>query len=131
MFIPVRKATVLLPSASESDPNLRHLFILLTNPIGEANEIAMVSLSTVREGKHHDKTCLLFPGDHPFIRENSYVVYSRARIEESQKIIRGVQDGVLMPRARMKSEIFARVYNGLYESRLTEPRIKAFCKQTY
>ena len=68
-FLPLRRATLLIPSGPRTDPNRKHLFILLTDPTVDAagrSFVLMVSLSTVRAGVPHDPTCILYAGDHPF-----------------------------------------------------------------
>ena len=60
----------------------------------------MVSLSTVRQGVPHDPACILYAGDHAFVKHDSYVVYQKARIEEADKVLRGVKSGQLVPQAQ-------------------------------
>ena len=99
LFLPLRRATLLVPSGPENDPDRKHLFILLTDPAdAEAGvkAVLMVSLSSIKAGLPHDPACLLYPGDHPFVKRNSFVVYQKARIEEAEKVLRGVKDGKLV-----------------------------------
>lgn len=126
MFFVVRRATLLIPSGPPDDPNRKHLFVCLTDPIGPGGDILLVSISTFRQGESHDPTCRLFPGDHPFIRRESYVNYRFARIEPASKIERGVQQGVFIPQQVLDGAIFARVCNGLAESRFVTPQVLAF-----
>lgn len=129
LFVPFRRATLLIPSGPADDPDRKHLFILLTDPVvggsGE-KESLLVGVSSVRQGAFHDPTCILYPGDHPFIRRDSFIAYGRARIELSQKLINGVQAGVLAPRETLDGAVFARVCQGLLDSRHTAPKIRAF-----
>ena len=80
----------------------------------------------MRPGLPHDPTCRLFAGDHPFIRQESFVSYRQARIEQAATIERGVARGVLVPREILDGAIFARVCKGLTESRFVTPGILAF-----
>ncbi|PUE13608.1 hypothetical protein B9Z38_16595 [Limnohabitans sp. MMS-10A-160] len=86
----------------------------------------MVSLSTVRQGVPHDPACILYAGDHAFVKHDSYVVYQKARIEEADKVLRGVKSGQLVPQAPMDGAVFARICKGLEESRLTPTRLLNF-----
>lgn len=126
MFFVTRRATVLVPSGTLSQPDLKHLFILLNNPVDQKRLVLLVSISTVRPGRPHDPACLLYPGDHPFIKVDSYVVYRKARIEEADKIERGVTGQILVPREPMDAAIFVRICEGVLVSRHTEPAIKTF-----
>lgn len=128
LFLPLRRATLLIPSGPEGDQDRKHLFILLTDPADADGKkcVLLVSISSVREGVPHDATCILHPGDHPFVKRASFVVYQRARIETADKLLRGVKSGELVPQDPMESGVFARVFMGLEESRLTPPRVLRF-----
>jgi hypothetical protein len=132
LFLPFKRATLLIPSGPQSDQLRKHLFILLTDPHRNdtgVTSILMVSISTVRTGIPHDATCILFPGDHPFVKQDSFVVYQKARIEDVEKVLRGVKSGQLMPQAPMGDLVFARMCKGLEESRLTPPKLVTFYQQ--
>lgn len=130
LFLPFQRATLLIPSASESDPDRKHLFILLTNPYPhpESNikSALLVSVSTLKPNIPYDPACKLYSGDHPFIRNDSYVVYRLARIETADKLINGVNQGIFNHKETLNGEIFARVCHGLSESRFTAPAILKF-----
>ena len=89
----------------------------------------MVSLSTVRLGMPHDPTCILCARDHPFVAHDSYIVYQKARLEESDKLLRGVKYGQLVPQDPMDGAVFARICKGLEESRLTPTKLLTFYRK--
>lgn len=129
LFVPFRRATLLIPSGPQQNPDQKHLFILLTDPVsmaGGGKESLLVGMASVRQGFFHDPACLLYPGDHPFITRQSYINYRMARIEDSEKLVRGVKQGALIPKEILAGEIFARVCHGLTESRHTAPKILEF-----
>ena len=129
VFVPLRRATLLIPSGPPQDPSQKHLFVILTDPVStEAGSkgVLLVGVSSVRPDLFHDPACLLYPGDHPFIGRKSFVYYRMARIEDAQKLINGVKQGVLVPRDTLAGDIFARVCQGLTESRHTAPKILDF-----
>ena len=129
LFLPLKRATLLIPSGPESDKDRKHLFILLNDPHDDESGkscVLMVSLSTVRQGVPHDPACILYAGDHAFVKNDSYVVYQKARIEEADKVLRGVKSGQLVPQAPMNGAVFARICKGLEESRLTPTRVLNF-----
>jgi hypothetical protein len=129
LFLPLKRATLLVPSGPPGDQNRKHFFILLTDPhdngVGKKC-VLMVSLSTVRPGVPHDPACILSAGDHPFVRHDSYVVYQRARLEEADKVLRGVKSGQFVPQDTINSAAFARICKGLEESRLTPKKLLDF-----
>ena len=68
LFIPVKRATLLVPSGPQGDSFRKHLFILLTHPYDDgtgAKFILMVSISTIKTGLPYDPTCILYAGDQP------------------------------------------------------------------
>jgi hypothetical protein len=130
LFVPFRRATLLVPSGPAHDPDQKHLFILLTDParvLGyEDKHSLLVGVTTIHADIPHDSACELHPGDHPFIRNRSCVFYAQARIEASQKLIDGVKRGVFSPQGMLADDIFARVCHGLTVSRSTTPKVLAF-----
>lgn len=129
LFLPLKRATLLVPSGPVGDLGRKHLFILLTDPHDDGfggKVVLMVSLSSVRPGMPNDPTCILYPGDHLFVKQDSYVVYQKARLEETDKILRGVKNGLLVPQDPMDSAIFARICKGIEDSRLTPPKVLKF-----
>jgi len=129
LFLPLKRATLLIPSGPQDDQGRKHLFILLTDPhADEAGKhcVLMVSLSTIRKGIPHDPTCILYAGDHPFVKHDSYVVYQKARLEEADKVLRGVKNGQLVPQEPMDGTVFARICKGLEDSKLTPSKLLTF-----
>jgi hypothetical protein len=130
LFVPYRRATLLVPSGPAHDSERKHLFIILTDPVEvldyTGKHSLLVGVVSIYPNVAHDPACELHAGDHEFIRHKSYVAYAQARIEPSQKLINGVKKGVLVPKAMLAQEIFARVCKGLVESRFTAPRMLAF-----
>mgnify|MGYP000060538622 FL=1 len=129
LFLPLKRATLLIPSGPQDDQGRKHLFILLTDPhTDEAGKhcVLMVSLSTIRKGIPHDPTCILYAGDHPFVKHDSYVVYQKARLEEADKVLRGVKNGQLVPQEPMDGTVFARICKGLEDSKLTPSKLLTF-----
>lgn len=130
LFLPTKRATLLIPSGTITDPNKKHLYILLTDPTDNPDtgtkDVLMVSISTLRSGMPHDPTCLLYPGDHPFIKWNSFVSYRTSRIEVAQKVQNGVAQGVFIPQGTIDGAILARICKGLLDSRQAPLKMKNF-----
>jgi hypothetical protein len=130
MFFVVQRATILIPSGPEDDRNRKHLFIFLTDPIGSERETLLVPIASVRPGQPHDSTCLLYKGDHLFIRGDSYVNYLNSRIESAEKIENAVKKGLFVPRDPMDGAIFARVCKGIEESRFVAEKVLVFYERS-
>jgi hypothetical protein len=56
----------------------KHLWIIVSDPAQDEDEIVILNLTTA--AKHHDKTCLLDVGDHPFIKRPSAVNYGKGYV---------------------------------------------------
>jgi hypothetical protein len=125
LFFPLARTTVLIPSGPVGDEDRKHLFIILTNPNAE-KLILRVNITKIYSGVFHDPACVLHPGDHEFITSPSYLLYGSATIQSADEIVRGVKDGVLVPKPSLDSGVFALVCKGLTESRFTPPAVKAF-----
>ncbi len=130
LFVPYRRAALLVPSGPAHDPDQKHLFIVLNDPAQvlayEDKHSLLVGVTTIHADIPHDPACELHPGDHPFIRHRSCVFYAQARIEISQKLIDGVKRGIFAPQGMLAEDIFARVCHGLTVSRFATPKVLAF-----
>ena len=92
--------------------------------------MVMVSISSVRHDCPYDKTCILKPGEHSFIKRDSFVYYARARIQDPDALLRGVSSGKLIVREMMAQAVFDRVCQGLKRSPHTVPKIFRFYEKT-
>lgn len=130
LFVPYRRATLLIPSGPAHDSERKHLFVVVTDPAQVLDytekHSLLIGITTVHTHVFHDPACELHTGDHAFIRHKSFVNYAEARIEPSQKIVNGVKHGLLVPKDMLADELFARVCKGLLDSRFTAPRTKSF-----
>lgn len=126
-FKPQCRSTLLIPSGDTD-----HLFVLLTDPVevrtGKGREVLLVNLSSVKSAKNVDSSCILHPGDHPFITHKSFIRYGRGfpRIEKERNIIQKVQMRVWHPREDFTPEVFSRICSGLESSPKTRPKIRRF-----
>lgn len=135
LFLPFKRATLLIPSGPADDPHRKHLFILLTDPVelagADEKHVLLVSISTIKPELPHDPTCILHAGDHPFIKHKSFVSYRLTRLEEAKKITNGVKQGIFVPQGTIETDIFARICKGLLESRQTSAKLRAFFLAAY
>ncbi len=84
LFVPFKRATLLIPSGPVNDPDRKHLFVLLTDPIEapdfNGKQVLLVNIASVPKSLPYDSTCILQPGVHRFIKHESYV-YSLSEIK--------------------------------------------------
>jgi len=130
LFVPFRRATLLVPSGPVNDPDRKHLFVLLTDPIEapdfEGKQVLMVNIASVPNGLPYDATCIIQPAEHRFIKHESYVFYAKARIEAADKLLRGVKSGQLTAHDLMGHALVQRISDGLQKSPHTTPKIWHF-----
>lgn len=130
LFVPFKRATLLIPSGPTNDPDRKHLFVVLTDPIEapgfEGKQVLLVNIASVPNGFSYDSTCILKPGEHRFIKHESYVYYAKARIEAANALLRGVKSGQLTPHEIMDDALVKRICGGLHQSPHTTPRILHF-----
>lgn len=56
-----------------------HLSIALTTPVGANGTFLAVNLTSVKNGAPLDDTCLIQPGEHPWVTKRSEVHYLKMR----------------------------------------------------
>lgn len=127
MFSAKRLATLLYPSGSATDPNRHHLFVLLTDPFGPAEQVLMACICTVVEGS--DESCLLKNGDHDFIKHDSYVAYGFCRIESAKALIKNVEQKVFIDKGHISEALYKKIITGLRKSPFTKPFVLDFLKE--
>jgi len=129
MFIPLPRLTVLVPSGPVSDPDRKHLYVVLTNPTVHPKEgtcVAWVSMRSVVPNLWYDQSCILNIGDHPFIKHPTWVDYGRAGVFPVDKIERGIHSGILAQKDPLSEMVFRRITGGLCSSSFTPEKVKDF-----
>lgn len=123
MFFVIQRCTVLI--VTSQNPEKRHLFVSLTSPFKRTSDgpevVLLASLSTLRSHRQ-DKSCVLKKGEHPFVRVDSFIDYSKCRIVEARLVADGVARGEIEPRPPMPVEPFERIVDGLRKSPHAEPQ---------
>ena len=115
--------TLIIPSGSRG----KHLFVILNKPkdfAGYINSSVLVNVSTVRKAPYDD-TCILEPGSHPFIKQQSYIAYRHARIDREESLIQKVSASLFAPHVPLNDKLLKRVQGGLYMS----PQTRRFLKE--
>lgn len=126
LFLPLQRATALIASGPADDPDQKHLHILLTNPHGDNGEVLLVSVSSIREGRYHDPSCILQDCDHQFLRHPSFVHYGHLKITTAERLLNLAHKGIIEPYGALDVEVFARVIEGLRNSPHTAPKYIRF-----
>ena len=101
-------ATFLVPSG----PIGFHLFVAVTKACPN-NSFLLLSVSSIKDGKTHDTTCVFSGGEHEFITRPSFVDYAKP----IQRFLTGIQKcisaGVFVQKADLDGVHFNRVCAGI------------------
>ncbi|WP_037243959.1 hypothetical protein [Rhodopirellula baltica] len=75
-------------------PGGGHLWIVISDPKLDHRCVVAVNISTVKETtKANLLTCVLNPGDHPFVNRRSYVVFKLAMMRTNAQLEKMVGGG--------------------------------------
>lgn len=108
-----RRWTLLMPSGPGGK---KHLYFVLNNASGTGNLALAPLCSMIPEA---DRACLLSPGDHPFVRHESFISYRECYESRSIHLESMLATGYVQRREDASEELFQRVLNGARTSRLT------------
>lgn len=120
-FFQAGRAFILLGDAAGPS----HLFFVLTDPDPQTNKVVTVMVVTAKA--HTDKTVLLQPGEHSFVRRESSVDYSTANLVSVGKLAGALAATKLRPYPDMSKALLKRVREGLLESSRTINDIAEYC----
>jgi hypothetical protein len=127
LYCPFRRGTLLILSGP-----VEHLHIVLNDPVHypEAgyDGCLLVNISSMKSHRPYDASCILEAGEHPFIKQQSFVVYKEAVIKNSEDLSTFVETGEFSTRDPVSEAIFERVMAGFQISRRVTPKIKRFIK---
>jgi len=122
----IQRATVLIPSGPAHDPNRFHLHVVMNDPVADRNgqqKVIVVSVTSIQPGMSYDTSCTLFPGEHPFVRNDSYVLYARAHLVDPSSLAAKVQAGQYIAKPNLNPKTFQYVVDGLLDSPYTKPAV--------
>ncbi len=124
-WIAARKATLLIPSGPNHDPNRKHLHIVVTNP-NASGDVLIVCVVSIPPTNIYDPSCTFFPGEHPFIVKDSYVAFRFSRVVQAGLLEAKVAAGDYIAKADLEEKRFLDVVVGLKDSTFTTPKILNF-----
>lgn len=131
MFIPFKKATLLIPSSPNNLKEINHLFIILTNPPNSEKQakVLLVNVSTVYNNHVFDDACIIESGEHPFIKRRSFIYYRYARIEEASILIKEVKSGKFIAHEAISDSLYEKIIIGLLKSKFIPIKYQDFYNQ--
>lgn len=109
---------------------IRHLHIVCCEPVETYYGLAVlvVNISTVKENLVYEKTCILKKGEHPFIKQDSYVVYRQSVVWKVESIERRLRSGEIVFREDVTQDVLDKVLKGFLISKSVNRRTLNFIK---
>lgn len=102
-----------------------HLWIVVSDPVADGS-VAMVNLTSHKPPC--DETCILNPGDHPFVRHKTIVKYCWATMVTPQKQVEVTRR--FPARAPVGGALLAKIQRGALTSEATKPKIATAIEAT-
>jgi len=106
-----------------------HLWFVLTDPQGTPGRIVAVMVQSAKV--HTDRTVMLMPGEHPFIRHETAVSFGTATFFTVEKLTSSFKKGTCHLRADMTDRLLQKVRAGLLASARTPNAIREFCDSRF
>lgn len=114
--------TFLLPKPVNSTP---HLWVVLTDPDdGHPPHVAIVNLTS----SEVDRTVVLVPGDHAFVKHETFIYYEDAKIAPAGKLPEAVTIGIASHNDDCSPELLERIQAGVFASPHCPPKIREYCQ---
>ena len=128
----VRGAALLVPDNFNNRNSKKHLNVVMNNS-ASPHGMALLALIASYRYANQDSTCLLHPGDHPFIIRPSYVDYLNPQLIPVDKLLahiqpkstaykqtnRTVPKPIVIPYAHVSEEVLKRIHDGFYTTKRT------------
>lgn len=123
-YVPKKKGTLLIPTG-----NVNHLFVIVTEKCVAESSHLLLNVTTLRSGIKHDPTTIVRAGEHPFIKQESYVEYRRALILKADHITKMVVGFVYKPNAEASDSLVEALLDGIEDSDYVAGYVKAYFKK--
>src|SRR5687767_10744894 len=105
--------------------NVPHLFSVM-NDACENHSCLLIMISSIKSNKAHDPTCILRPGDHDFIRHESFLVYRLAREVHKAHLAKMVDQRLYFEKNDFREDVFRRIAAGIFDSDETRGVVRKY-----
>jgi hypothetical protein len=114
----------------------RHLNIVLSNPAGNPAEVLLVNLTSrlyqvSTPYEDNDTSCLVYPGDHPFVTKESFVFYARANIVAVEPLQSLLKIGKAHFEEDCSDVLLLRIWEGLRKSDYVPPIVLRYGEKNF
>jgi len=105
-------------------PTTLHLFILILEPNPKSGQTIIIPIDS--RNLDNVSTVELKPGDHPFIKVQSFVTYSLARIVTTSELETLIRKGKAKEKDPISSEILGKIKEKITHSKGVKNDIREF-----
>jgi hypothetical protein len=113
-YIPARCDTVMIPTGPAGD----HMFVITTQACSQGQHL-LVNATSIKPNRFVDPTCVLAPGEHPFIIDDSFILYRAAQLQGANRIAKMVDGWVYRTGQPASEALTDRILAGFRVSRFT------------
>ncbi len=92
----------------------KHLFFVVFKT--ETDRLLLVHVSSIKLGRDCDTSCVVRRGEHPFIKHDSFVVYSAAMFAIESHVEAQIRAGICRPQASASPALLKRISDGAHVS---------------
>jgi hypothetical protein len=120
--LPYRGGALLIPYKEKP-----HLFAVLNDPC-EKGRCLVTMVTTIYEKRKYDPSCVLAPGDHPFVTHPSYLLYRNAEILDAARIDRFLKLHYYTEKDDFAEAVLQRIVDGLFASDETRGYVRKYAQ---
>jgi hypothetical protein len=92
-----------------------HLWVVISDPSKDRSKVVAVNLTSQRTDK--EQTCVIQPGEHPFVTHETVVMYAGARVVSESMILSAKQAGMFDFPSPVSPTLLSRIRDGAEKSR--------------
>jgi hypothetical protein len=109
----------------DSGPVGKHLFVLvLETKEGNQHQVISVPVCTIRNPDRIDESCIINPGEHPFIKEQSFIEYRNARVDPIGHLLERVRERTFILQQPASLDLLQKIKGGLGISKFVKRYIR-------
>lgn len=91
--------------------NIPHLCIIISPPADD-NLVLRVNLTSYKQNRYNDESCILNIGDHEFITRKSIINYRDIEIVNIKTLEQRFKTGIIESHIRVRRNIIKKIING-------------------
>jgi len=101
-----------------------HPYVIVTNPAADG-KFAIANFTTKADRPREDQSCVLVPGDHPFITHDTIIRYADAYLTDEGALRGLLSQSLIEFLVPVSPQVLKRIQEGALVSRLTPGKIRA------